>query len=510
MTLMLRPKGELCGFWVKSVCFGVLTCLAGCTSLEPLSQAEVFTRVATDKATLNATVQALKDGRPLTFGDLLALALANNLDVRLARLDAAIAQGNLDLTDTAKLPSLLINAGYTFRDPPGTLSDKSPGDANRTTTSTELSLNLLDFGLAYLRGKSDSSQVLIAEERRRRAANVIINDVRQAYWQVRLGDERLPALRGISGELTAAMLQSRRLGASGLQDPLIALAYQEGLQDIQRQIQGYESEIRAARARLARLLNLPPSTPLVLATDDPSAVVETTQGMAQLPRTTLEDFALAHRTELREQDYNLRSRKIDIIAAYAQILPPLRLRLAAMGDSTSSLSDNHWYEEGFSFAWNAVGIFSALQRASNGRQNLASIELRRLALSLTVMEQVDLAHDQISTLMTDHKLAQEQSDLKAQIFEIRRIRIPFNEGDELEKVRAALGVASAQIRQDRSFAALQKGHGDLLAALGIDQIPEGFKPDSPTAADDLSRHMRELPGLVNSLPDRMTRELALP
>ena len=82
--------------------------------------------------------------------------------------------------------------------------------------------------------------------------------------------------------------------------------------------------------------------------------------------------------------------------------------------------------------------------------------------------------------------------------------------DELEKVRAALGVASAQIRQDRSFAALQKGHGDLLAALGIDQIPEGFKPDSPTAADDLSRHMRELPGLVNSLPDRMTRELALP
>ena len=364
--------------------------------------------------------------------------------------------------------------------------------------------------MAYLRGKSDSSQVLIAEERRRRAANVIINDVRQAYWQVRLGDERLPALRGISGELTAAMLQSRRLGASGLQDPLIALAYQEGLQDIQRQIQGYESEIRAARARLARLLNLPPSTPLVLATDDPSAVVETTQGMAQLPRTTLEDFALAHRTELREQDYNLRSRKIDIIAAYAQILPPLRLRVAAMGDSTSSLSDNHWYEEGFSFAWNAVGIFSALQRASNGRQNLASIELRRLALSLTVMEQVDLAHDQISTLMTDHKLAQEQSDLKAQIFEIRRIRIPFNEGDELEKVRAALGVASAQIRQDRSFAALQKGHGDLLAALGIDQIPEGFKPDSPTAADDLSRHMRELPGLVNSLPDRMTRELALP
>ena len=80
--------------------------------------------------------------------------------------------------------------------------------------------------------------------------------------------------------------------------------------------------------------------------------------------------------------------------------------------------------------------------------------------------------------------AQIYTDLKAQIFEIRRIRIPFNEGDELEKVRAALGVASAQIRQDRSFAALQKGHGDLLAALGIDQIPEGFKPDSPTAADD--------------------------
>jgi outer membrane protein TolC len=510
MTLMLRPKGGLPSVWATGICFSLVILLTGCTSLEPLTQADVYGRVAKDKETLNATVRALKDGQSLAFADLVTLALANNLDVRLARLDTAIAQGNLDLTDTAKLPSLLLSAGYTFRTPPGTLSDKSPGDAYRTTSSTELSLNLLDFGLAYLRGKSDASQVLIADERRRRTANGIINDVRQAYWQVRQGDARLPALRAISGELNVAMVQSRRLGSSGLQDPLIALAYQEGLLDIQRQIQSYEVEVKAARARLARLLNLPPSTPLLLAANDPSALVETTDGMAQVARATLEDFALAHRTELREQDYNSRSRKIDIIAAYAQILPPLRLRMAAMGDTTSSLSDNHWYEEGFSVAWNAVGIFSALQRASNGRQSLASIELRRLALSLTVMEQVGMAHEQISILRDDHKLAQEQSELKDQIFEIRKIRIPFNEGDELEKVRAALGVASAQIRQDRAFAALQKGHGDLLAALGIDQIPEGFKPDSPTAADDISMHMRQLPATVKALPDRMARELAAP
>lgn len=510
MTLMLRPKDGPAGFWAKSVCLGTVTLLTGCTTLEPLTQADVFARVAKDKATLNATVQVLKSGQSLTFADLVTLALANNLDVRLARLDTAIAQGNLDLTDMAKLPSLLINAGYTFRDPPGTLSDKSPGDVYRTTSSTELSLNLLDFGLAYLRGKSDSSQVLIADERRRRTANGIINDVRQAYWQVRLGDERLPALRAISGELTSAMVQSRRLGSSGLQDPLIALAYQEGLLDIQRQMQSYESEVMAARARLARLLNLPPSTMLVLAADDASAMVQSTDGVAQVPRATLEDYALAHRVELREQDYNVRSRKIDIIAAYAQILPPLRLRLAAMGDTTSSLSDNRWYEEGFSVAWNAVGIFSALQRASNGRQSLASIELRRLAMSLTVMEQVDVAHQQISVLMDDHKLARDQSDLKNQIYEIRKIRTPFNEGDELEKVRAALGVAAAQIRQDRAYAALQKGHGDLLAALGIDQVPDDFRPDSPAASDDLSTHMRQLPSLVQALPERMTRELALP
>ena len=482
---------------------------AGCTALEPLTRLEVFDRTARDKAAINSVsiVSGAETSpeRPLPFAGAVAYALANNLDIRLARLDAVIARGNLDLTDMGKLPSLLISAGYTFRNPPGSSSDKTPGDAYRTTGSAELSLSALDFGVAYLRAKSDANTVLMAEERRRRTANGIVNEVRQAYWQARLGDERLPALRATVAQISEAMARSRRVADSGLQDPLVALTFQEGLIELQRQIQIYENDVVSARARLARLLNLPPSRTLALSPDKPEDPID---ALAAIGRETLEDYALATRTELRELDYTIRNRRLDVLSAYAQMLPPLRLRVARMSDSTSSLVDNQWYEEGFSVAWNVIGIFSALQRAELGRRNLASNELRRLAMSLSVMEQVGVARTQIGILGQDHRLSRDQSEVRSRIFDIRRVRLPFQESDELETVRAAVAVVAAQIREDRAYAALQKSYGDLLTALGIDQFPEDFRPDAPEAEQQLASHLKALPAAILTLPEEMARELS--
>ena len=167
--------------------------LAGCaTKIEPFSEAEFAARAAHDKKIIS---QTLSLDKPLDFGTAAAHALANNLDIRLTAFDAVLARGMVDLTDLQKLPTLVRNAGYTFRDPPGQDADKVPGDARRYTFSTEFSWTVLDFGISYIRARQAADDALVAEERRRRATNSIVNDVRLAFWQAAIGEERLPQIR---------------------------------------------------------------------------------------------------------------------------------------------------------------------------------------------------------------------------------------------------------------------------------------------------------------------------
>lgn len=464
----------------------------GCaTKIEPISDAEFAERAARDKRLIAQTVPL---DQALHFGTAAAHALANNLDIRLAAFDAVLARGQVDLTDLQKLPTLVRNAGYTFRDPPGTNADKVPGDQRRYTFSTELSWSVLDFGISYIRGKQAANDLLVAEERRRRATNNILNDVRLAYWQAALGEERLPQIRDVTVEIDLAMQQSRKLADIGLQDPLVALNYQQGLLDLRRQLKTYETDVFAGRTRLARLLNVHPQAPIRL---QPVRSEGEFEALRRIDMALLEDVALANRPELREADYNLRKSKLEVYAAYAQMLPTFRLRFAHMFDGTSSIEDKNWYEQGYSAAWNILGAYTAYERSTQNQRTVQSVELRRLALSLSVMEQVDIAREQLTTLEEDWRLARDTTVVNRRIWDIRKLRLPVSESDDLERIRAAVSYVASQIREDRAYTALQRAYGDMLASIGVDQFPEGLDLTDPVAAG------KAIQGWQSELPKRI-------
>lgn len=404
---------------LRAAALAVAAALAGCaTRIEPISDTEFAARAVRDKRIISQTVPL---DQALQFGTAAAHALANNLDIRLAAFDAVLARGQVDLADLQKLPTLVRNAGYTFRDPPGTTADKVPGDQRRYTFSTELSWSVLDFGISYIRARQAANDALVAEERRRRATNGIVNDVRLAFWQAALGEERLPQIREVTAEIDLAMQQSQRLAELGLQDPLTALNYQQGLLDLRRQLKTYKVDVFSGRTRLARLLNVHPQAPLRL---QPLRSEGEFDALRQIDMAQLEDVALASRPELREADYNLRKNKLEVYGAYAQMLPTLRLRFARMFDGTSSIEDKNWYEHGYSAAWNILGAYSMYERAQQNERTVQSVELRRLALSLSVMEQVDIAREQLASLAEDWRLARDTTAVNRRIWEIRKLRLP--------------------------------------------------------------------------------------
>jgi hypothetical protein len=218
----------------------------------------------------------------------------------------------------------------------------------------------------------------------------------------------------------------------------------------------------------------------------------------------LEDVALANRAELREADYAARKSKLDVYGAYAQMLPTLRLRVANMFDGTSSIEDKNWYEHGYSAAWNILGMYSAYERAQHSQRTVQSIEVRRLALSLSVMEQVDIAREQLTNLEEDWRLARDTADVNRRIWDIRKLRLPVTESDDLERIRAAASYVAAQIREDRAYLGLQKAYGDMLASLGIDQFPEGLDlADVAVAGKAIQSWQSHLPKRILAIASRV-------
>ena len=137
--------------------------------------------------------------QPVTLYDAMARAIKYNLDYKVELYEEALRSSESDLSNLDMLPRLVANAGFSDRDnfsgssSSALLGSNTVGEESLvSSTSSErdvfdsdltLSWDVLDFGLSYVRAKQSADAVLIANERKRRVANRIIEDVRTAYWR---------------------------------------------------------------------------------------------------------------------------------------------------------------------------------------------------------------------------------------------------------------------------------------------------------------------------------------
>ena len=110
--------------------------------------------------------------------------------------------------------------------------------------------------------------MLIANERKRRVANRIIEDVRTAYWRAVSAQNLVDRLSNLEGDIEKALTESDAAFRKKQTSPLAALTYQRELLDIQNTIQQMHSESVAAKRQLAALMNVSPSTVFTLAIPD--------------------------------------------------------------------------------------------------------------------------------------------------------------------------------------------------------------------------------------------------
>jgi len=323
--------------------------LAGC-SVKPelIGEDEMSSFVSSNAEQLVADQEAVTGS--IGLYEAMARALKYNLDHKVEMMNATLAARAADVKSAAMLPQVVANSGYNGRDPSAggysrslTTGIRSP-DASTSTEKETLnaditaSWNVLDFGLSYVRAKQATNEALIAEERKRRIVNRIIEDVRTAYWRAASAEHLLGGLKMLEGRVDNALANSRSLARDGSLSPLTALTYQRELVEIRKQIHELELDLKTARIQLAALMNLPPGSDFRL-----QLPKQAQSNLKLAPSgTELVELAMINRPELREALLKERIGVQEANAALLQMLPGVQAFGGVNWDSNDLLFHSNW------------------------------------------------------------------------------------------------------------------------------------------------------------------------
>ena len=338
----------------------MLLMMSGC-SLVPisLSQTEIEDQARLDNEAVTSGQEAVTG--PISLYDAIARALKYNLDFHLELQAKILSQRELELSRYEMLPTFVSNLAYTSRSNfsgansrsllTGLESLASSTSSNRDihTADLNLSWNILDFGVSYVRAQQAADNVLIAEEAKRKVVNRIVQDVRSAYWRAVSNDRLIVQLEELMIRVKAAIVESKEVEARKLDRPLTALTYQRELIGIKRELEKLQRNLSLAKIQLAALMNLRPGESYELEIPDRS---DTVRDIAFSPQM-MEQMALENRSEIRELIYKKRITAKEAKVAVLNLLPGLNLNFGGNYSDNSFLFNNDW----LTYAHASVGIY---------------------------------------------------------------------------------------------------------------------------------------------------------
>ena len=241
--------------------------LTGCqTTPDALSSQDIAMNADYLRAQVTSGQEAV--AQPISLYEAMARALKYNLDHRVAMMELDLAQKDYDLSSYKHLPRIVASGGYYGRDNEAgasSISLLSGQESLEPSTSTERSFlsgdltaswNILDFGLSKIRSEQLGDEVLIYEERKRKAIIQIMEDVHSAYWRAVSAEKLGQRLSQLESDVRTAFDNSRQLYSARRTAPMPALSYQRELNDIQAQAQRLQRELALAKMELSALMGL--------------------------------------------------------------------------------------------------------------------------------------------------------------------------------------------------------------------------------------------------------------
>lgn len=448
----------------------------------PLTQAELEELIDHDLSLTFVEQEPIDE--PITLEGALARALKYNLDHRLMLMEEALRNDQLHLSRYDMLPTLTANAGYITRSNDNLNLSRDTGtdrlstdpsisqDRNLANADLTLTWNILDFGVSYYQAHQNANQLLIANERRRRVINQIVQQVRAAYWRAATSAPLYEQVQPLLAQAEQALNDSREVEAQRLSPPLETLQYQKGLVEIVRELQGMEMDLAIAKSELASLMGLSPGQSYELALPSP----EDMQAPAlNLSIEKMEEIALLRRPELIEERYQQRITALDTKKAMLRLFPGLTLSTSANHNSNSYLVNQNWADAATRLSWNLMNLVSgkATLNASEAAEDVAL--MRRLSLNMAALTQVHVGYQQFLRASSSYQQAQILDDIEGRIFEHVSQAADNSAQSPLQRIRAQMAAIYAEVNSFRAYAEVHSALANLYVSMGLDLLPESVE-----------------------------------
>ncbi|MBF0357925.1 MAG: TolC family protein [Magnetococcales bacterium] len=415
----------------------------------------------------------------------LARTLLYNLDRRHKDMDLMLAQGLSNVTNYKMLPRLTLSGDSYYHSQLTTATE----DRTQDSASLGMAWNVLDFGVSYLHARQKVNKIFIAEERRRKAAHAIVKEVRETFWRAVAAQRLKEAMVPLQIKVKLALKRAREAEEQRIQPPMKVLDFQKGLLKTLEQIQNQWRDLATAKIKLAGLMNVPLDREITLDTPEKvKSIDEHKLHSLQL----LESYALLHRPELRERDYQKRIKADETKKAILRMLPGVEFNISGEYDSDSTYINDVWSESGVKLVWNLLNLISAPEKIALAKTKEEKEHLQRLAMNMTVLTQVHVSFRQFDEVKAIYETTEALSEVNDRLYQHAEASKKAAVMSEMELIRRDADRIIFQAKKDLAYAKLQNAIGDLLVSMGIDILPEDMDSmDQETLESRIAQSLTE-------------------
>ena len=448
-------------FTLKRLSISTIFLLAGCVSVAPEYQrpaAPVPQQFSLSRNGLMPAAQNYQDsGWRNFFADpqvtrLIAEALSNNRDLRMAALKVEEARAQFNVTDADRYPQLNASSGITYSG--GLKSDKPT--SQEYDAGLELSYELDFFGKLRNMSEADRQNFFASEEARRAVHILLVSSASQSYFSQQLAYKQLRIARETlkNYQQSYAFVEQQLVTGS---TNVLALEQARG------QIESTRAEIAKREGELAQANN---ALQLVLGTyrvlPAENGASDSAMTPVKLPPNLSSDILL-QRPDIMEAEYQLKAADANIGAARAAFFPSISLT-SGLSTSSTALSSLFTPASGM---WNFIPkIDIPIFNAGRNNANLKLAEIRQQQSVVNYEQKIQAAFKDVADALALRDSINNQIDAQQRYLDSLQITLQRARGLYASGAVSYIEVLDAE----RSLFATQQTLLDLINSRQVNEI----------------------------------------
>jgi outer membrane protein TolC len=426
----------------------------------------------------------------LTIQSAVEQALTSSDEVRISQAQVELADAQVTAARAAGIPQARLTSTYShaFENARANAVGSVFNQPNTYNTSLNLSQSIFQGGRIIAgRRVAENTREAVRFDQREVRARVSV-DAQRAYLQA-LYTSQLAALQDTNLAIATARLaqveQLQQAGRAARYDVLRARVARSGIEPLVIQAR---NDRDIALIDLKRVLNIPVSQPVVLATALDAAAVR-----AMLP-SLVDTTATPDRPALRSAELTVRAREEGVRVARADYWPTVNLSLQSgyqafpplgkgfpsrFGESagefcsppsaTQKCQNGGWFSDRSLQVSASWPLFDGFRTRSNisvarAQANIASLQLTQEREQVGL--EVSRARSELRRAIAAYDARQQTVDEATEAFQLAELRFSTGLSTQLEVSDAQLAMLNAQSGAVRSVYDLYLAAADLARALG--------------------------------------------